>query len=382
MHVPSVVRSLLLLASSSAWLAAQRIQVPNPVQPGVPFQAIVEVGPLGGFLRRPPLFLLRPGSGELIGPTLVPTYAAGDSLPPGRQVTFTFAAPASGAGAAGTFLLLADLGNNLAGGQVVAPLTVGGPSAAPGTHLFPTYLAGDGYGRVAGNAIELSLANSDGSARTIASGRVELFAPGTATPLASQSISGFVVERHSARRVAFDLSSLPEGPYVVRAAWTDPVTGASVAAAHGFQKRSSSLPAVALDFPDGKVLQSGNARLEAGAVGVYFGLGRPAMSYAFVLAFQPGATPFAGSVLPFVADDLVLASLQGSVGGMLANHAGTPRWVAVARGHGTRDLLAVDGIRIGHPNLPRLRNLRVHAALVMFGPAGFGTSQPEDLLFR
>ncbi|MEZ5967307.1 MAG: hypothetical protein R3F56_25950 [Planctomycetota bacterium] len=366
----------------AAPLVAQRIVVPSPVQAGVPFQAVVEVGPQGGILSRPPLFLLRPGSGELIGPTMVDAYPVGESLPPGRQIAFTFTAPAIGAGSQGSLLLLADLGNNVSGGQVVGQLDVGAATVVSRTHLFPTYIAGDDLGRIIRNEAILSLANSDAVARTIANGQAQLFAAGVATPIATLSLAGLTVDKYSARRVAFDTRALADGAYVVRAAWTDPVTGIPVQATHGLLK-SVSAPAVALDFPDGKVLRPGATRVEARAVGVYFSsAGMPAMSYAFVLALQPGSTPFAGSLVPFVADDLVLASLQNGVGGVLANHVGAATWTSVRRGHGLRDLLGVGGISVGHPNLARIRNLRVRGALVLFGSGGFGASQAEELVFQ
>ena len=301
---------------------------------------------------------------------------------PGVSEWFQFTAPSSGPGSSGSFVLLYGWTP-----AAVGRLDVGVVSPAfPSIHAFsPTVHLGFGTHAVTfGSPAFWSVGNTSGAPFTFgAADTVQVFAPGGATPLASQSIAGISVAPGAVAAVPIPIAGLVPGPYTIAISWNDPVAGPLV-------RRFGIHEAAYADLyvPSGKVLPFG------GSVSMFTNglvLGGGPLSFAVIADMSSGSTGLpTGQFIPLVLDPVAQACLTSSLFGLLVNGQGTATALpstcygyCAPGGRGpfiTRYVTPTT--TLFHPNVPGLTGLVVRVATLLFDFTGgrWVATQGEEIV--
>jgi hypothetical protein len=383
--------SWFVLASSACSLLAQSITLvppPGPVAPGATL-VLAAINTSGSTLLSDgsPMRLLL-GDGELASDALVGCGGVGEVWGPGGTGNFSFFVPASGRGSAGSFVLRLGL-RSLAGGEAVgvARIDVGAPTPAfPAIHMLPAGVRRNGTSHWVNpaEAEQWEIASTGAQPHTFGAGdTVDVLLPGGIVPQARLQLAGITVASGGAARIALPLGGLPDGPWSVRATWSDPAAGLRVVE-HGIVVGSE--PLVDLQLPDGHRVPAGGgiaARLVVDGI-TFPTPGEPPQPFAAGLCLLPGSTPLGAVQVPLAFDPVLSGSLANGLGGVLQNHIGMTAVVQVFCAHRTWPYRVVEGIALRHPNVPAVAGLRLRmaAATFDFTRARFLASQPEWVTFQ
>ncbi len=369
--------------SLAALVHAQSITVsPSVVNPGTTLTAVVSGTPTVPLHLNGTRAFLLTATGDLVTPRFkqghTTTFTA--TGPPGE--TAQLQVPASGPGSTGSHVLFVPNSTTISGPSgppgfagLAARIDVGAPTPGfPALHPFPINLV-SGFGSYAtfGLSIlgpaEWCFANTSPVPITLGPTDVaRVFVPGGTAPLVTTSLTGITIPPSQVISFVIIGAALPAAPYTVQIDWLDPFVGAA-SVRTGI--RGSNLGFGAdLHLPAGRTVAPG------GSLDVYADI--PALSGApsffLLVGYQPGSTTVpGGAVVPLVPDELVLASLAGSLAPYLPGASGTavPFGPACAGycGPGTIATSLASGISVTHPG-PVASGLVLRLALVAFVAPG------------
>jgi hypothetical protein len=221
-----------------------------------------------------------------------------------------------------------------------------------------------------------ALANTGPAPHVFGAGdRIDLFAPGSAPPVATLPLQGISVPAGGVTVVSLPIAGLAPGPYTVETRWLDPGTTTAMVVRHGIREAFD----LELHLPGGRTIAPG-ATIPA-ELGTWDGV---PVAYALVLGLAPGALVLPnGAVAPIVLDPLVVRSLADGLGGLLTANRGAmiPERCGLAPGPVGA---TATGLGLTHPGSPALAGvvLRVAAVAWTANLGLFVASQPEEIALR